>query len=162
MVLESAMIMPSASDCSTPSGPNKILSTAAVSETQSQTTSAPCAAAAGLGAMPAPSTILPGVRFHTVTSWPALTRFAAMACPIIPRPKKATRISKLLLGTKGLFELDMSKRIEVKQSRVELLLRNKLRRARSTRRRGHRDKYFLRLPREPRELRFVLYGPEVK
>jgi hypothetical protein len=57
-----------------------------------QTTSAPCAAAAGVGAMPAPSTSLPGVRFQTVTSWPALTRFVAMACPIIPRPKKATRM----------------------------------------------------------------------
>src|SRR5246127_5610946 len=103
MVLESAMIMPSASDCSTPSGPNKIFSPAAVSATHSHTTSAPCAAAAGFGAIPAPSTIFPGVRFHTVTSWPAFTRFVAMACPIIPRPKKATRMCGLLLEMKTLL-----------------------------------------------------------
>ena len=77
-MLESAIIEPSASDCSTPSGPNSTFSTAAVSDTHSQTTSAPCAAAAGVGAMPAPSTKLPGVRLHTVTSWPALTRFVAI------------------------------------------------------------------------------------
>src|SRR5258708_682176 len=116
MVLESATIIPSARDCSTPSGPNKIFSTAAVSETHSQTTSAPCAAAAGLGAMPAPSTIFPGVRFHTVTSCPALTRFVAMASPIIPKPKKATRIDALLLEAKDFFGLEMSHRIKVKQS----------------------------------------------
>jgi len=70
-VLESAMIIPSASDPSTPSVPKITLSTASVSATHIQTTSAPCAAAAGVGATPAPSTSLPGVRFHTVTSWPA-------------------------------------------------------------------------------------------
>jgi len=43
------------------------------------------------------------------------TRFVAMACLIIPRPKKATRISKLLLKSKNVFELDMSGRMEVKQ-----------------------------------------------
>src|ERR1700690_1319348 len=121
------MIMPSASDCSTPSEPNNIFSTAAVSETHSQTTSAPCAAAAGVGAMPAPSTSLPGVRFQTVTSWPALTRLVAMACPIIPRPKKATRIfgtspGELLLVMKGPSGLDMSGRIEVKQDDPETCL----------------------------------------
>ena len=78
----------------------ELATAASVSETHSQTTSAPCAAALGVGAMPAPSTILPGVRFQTVTSWPALTRLVAMACPIIPRPKKATRISEILLVRK--------------------------------------------------------------
>ena len=67
MVLESTMIIPGVSEASTPSGPNKTLSTAAVSDTQIQTTSAPRAASAGDGALVAPSTSLPGVRFHTVT-----------------------------------------------------------------------------------------------
>jgi hypothetical protein len=44
-----------------------------------------------------------------------LARFVAMACPIIPRPKNATRISKFLLMWKGLFGLDMSEWTEVKQ-----------------------------------------------
>src|SRR6202030_1574544 len=105
IVLESAMITPAASEGSAPSVPNNILSTAAVSETQSHTPSAPWAAAAGVGAMPAPSTILPGVRFQTVTSWPALTRFVAMACPMIPRPKKATRIYEFLLAMEGTFRI---------------------------------------------------------
>ena len=84
------MITPSASDDSAPSLPKITCSTASVSETQSHTTSAPCAAAAGVGAIAAPSTILPGVRFHTVTSWPAFTRFVAIAWPMIPNPRNAT------------------------------------------------------------------------
>jgi hypothetical protein len=36
---------------------------------------------------------LPDVRFHTETSWPAFTRLAAIGCPMIPKPKKATRIA---------------------------------------------------------------------
>ena len=92
-MLESAMIMPSDSEASAPSAPNRTLSTASVSETHIQTTSAPCTAAAGVGATPAPSTSLPGVRFHTVTSCPALTRFVAIAWPMIPKPKNATRIA---------------------------------------------------------------------
>ena len=43
----------------------------------------------------APSTTLPGVRFHTVTSCPALATFVAMECPMIPNPKIATRILNL-------------------------------------------------------------------
>jgi hypothetical protein len=38
-----------------------------------------------------------------------------MACPIIPRPKKATRICEVLLVMKGLSGLDLSDRIKVKQ-----------------------------------------------
>ncbi len=104
------MIMPSVKDCSTPSVPKRVCSTAAVSETQSHTTSAPWAAAAGVGAMPAPSTNLPGVRFQTVTSWPALARFVAIDCPMIPKPKNATRMSNISLRIKATFKLDMSGR----------------------------------------------------
>ena len=56
MVLESTIVVPSASDASTPCGPKSTLSTAGVSETQIQTTSAPRAASAGEAAMRAPST----------------------------------------------------------------------------------------------------------
>src|SRR5712692_9717597 len=99
MVLESTTIMPSVSDCSTPSGPKSTLSTAAVSETAIQTTSTPCAASAGEAATRAPSTCLPGVRFQTVTSCPALTRLVAIAWPMIPKPKNATCIGVLLNET---------------------------------------------------------------
>jgi hypothetical protein len=40
----------------------------------------------------------------------------AIACPIIPRPKNATRISELLLAIKEPSGLDMSERIKVKQA----------------------------------------------
>src|SRR5207248_10782914 len=96
MVLESAMIAPSDSAPSTPCGPNKTFSTASVSETHIHTTSAPCAASAGDVALRAPSTSLPGVRFQTATSCPALTRLDAIGRPMIPNPKKATRILTLL------------------------------------------------------------------
>ena len=56
MVLESTMIMPSRSDCSAPSSANSTRSTAAVSATQIQTTSASFAASAGETAVVAPST----------------------------------------------------------------------------------------------------------
>ena len=35
----------------------------------------------------------PGVRFHAVTVKPARARFAAIAAPIVPRPRNATRSS---------------------------------------------------------------------
>src|SRR6266851_3362233 len=92
IVLESTTTMPSLSDSSTPCGPNKTCSTALVSETHIHTTSAPLAASAGDAAMRAPSTSLPGERFQAATSWPAFSRFAAIGRPIIPRPKKATRV----------------------------------------------------------------------
>src|SRR6202158_959942 len=84
--------MPAVSTGSTPPGPKSTASTAFVSETHIHTTSAPAAASAGEAALRAPSTSLPPVRFHTATSCPALTRFAAIDRPIIPMPKKATRI----------------------------------------------------------------------
>jgi hypothetical protein len=34
-----------------------------------------------------------------------LARFVAMACPIIPKPKKATRISDRLLDDKRTFRI---------------------------------------------------------
>src|SRR6185369_9112427 len=83
---------PSLKDSAAPCAPNSTLSTAWVSETQTQTTSAPPAASAGELAARAPSTFLPGVRFHTDTSCPAFTRFSAMGRPMIPRPKNATRM----------------------------------------------------------------------
>src|SRR5271156_39176 len=92
MVLESAIIMPAVRACSTPPGPNNTPSTALVSETHIHTTSAPVAASAGEAALRAPSTSLLPLRFQTATSCPALTRLAAIDRPIIPMPRKATRI----------------------------------------------------------------------
>jgi hypothetical protein len=43
---------------------------------------------------------------------------------MIPRPKKATRISELLLAMKGLFGLDMSRRIKVKQAGLDSILKS--------------------------------------
>src|ERR1700675_597439 len=85
--------MPSARTGSTPPGPNSKSSTAFVSETHIHTTSAPSAASAGEAVLRAPSTSLPAERFQTATSCPALTRLAAIDRPIIPMPRKATRIS---------------------------------------------------------------------
>src|ERR1051326_3650451 len=48
---------------------------------------------AGVAAMRAPSTVLPGVRFHAVTSYPAFARLAAIGCPMIPSPRKVTRMN---------------------------------------------------------------------
>src|ERR1041385_163223 len=91
MVLESTMIAPSLTVSAAPCVPNRTLSTAWVSETHTQTTSAPVAASAGDPAKRAPSTSL-GVRFHTDTSCPAFTRFNAIGRPMIPKPKNATRM----------------------------------------------------------------------
>src|ERR1039458_2468541 len=74
IVLESAMIMPSVSDASTPSAPKITPSTASVSDTQSHTTSAPCAAPPGGGATPAPPTRVPRGPFPPRPSCPALDR----------------------------------------------------------------------------------------
>ena len=92
MVLESVTTAPLSSACAAPLGPNSTCSTALVSETHIQTASLPLTASAGLAAVLAPATSLPALRFQTVTSCPALTRFAAMGRPIIPNPKKAIRI----------------------------------------------------------------------
>ena len=92
IVLESAIIIPGASELSTPFSPNNKLSTAFVSETHIHTTSAPRAASAGVAAVRAPSTSLPAERFHTATSCPAFARLAAIDRPMIPNPKNATRM----------------------------------------------------------------------
>src|ERR1700730_3968643 len=85
--------MPSARAWFSPPGPNSTSSTAFVSETHIHITSTPSAASAGEAALRAPSTSLPALRFQTATSCPALTRLAAIDRPIIPMPRKATRIS---------------------------------------------------------------------
>src|SRR4051812_32085859 len=95
MVLESTTIAPGFSVVLTPSGANKSRSTATVSETHIQTTSASLAASAGDFADRAPSIDF-GVRFQTVTSWPAFTRFRAIELPMMPKPKNATFISTSL------------------------------------------------------------------
>ena len=57
--------------------------------------SASATAAAGVSAMATPrsasSGARPGVRFQPVTAKPARARLAAIAAPIVPRPRKATR-----------------------------------------------------------------------
>src|SRR5579864_3096373 len=98
MVLESITTTPCWSDGSTPSGANSRRSTAAVSATHIQMTSAFLAASAGEIAVRAPSTGCPALRFHTATSCPAFTRFAAIGRPIIPKPRKATRIRAVLFA----------------------------------------------------------------
>src|ERR1700694_2018836 len=92
IVLESATTAPLSSACTAPFEPKSTCSTALVSETHIQTASLPLTASAGLAAVAAPGTSLPALRFQTVTSCPALTRFAAIGRPIIPNPRKAIRI----------------------------------------------------------------------
>src|SRR4051794_23574237 len=91
MVLESTTTVPLVRPSIAPPGPNSTACTALVSDTQTHTASLSLAASAGVAAVVAPSTSR-GVRFQTVTSCPAFTRLAAMGRPIIPRPKKATRM----------------------------------------------------------------------
>src|SRR4029077_13024465 len=93
IVLESTTIAPDPIVDSTPCGPNNTASTALVSDTHIHTTSASLAASAGDSATRAPSIFLPGVRFQTATSFPAFTRLAAIGPPMIPSPRKATRIA---------------------------------------------------------------------
>src|SRR5438094_9883563 len=102
IVLESTRTMPCVSDCSTPCGPNRTLSTASVSETHIYATSAPAAASAGDAALRAPSTSLPGLRFHTESSWPAFTRLAAIGRPMASYPQRATRTRVVLPCTRQL------------------------------------------------------------
>src|ERR1700730_15101733 len=85
--------MPSARAWFSPPGPNSTSSTAFVSETHIHTTSTPSAASAGEAALRAPSKSLPAERLQTATWCPALTRLADIDRPIIPMPRKATRIS---------------------------------------------------------------------
>src|SRR2546423_12274156 len=69
-------------------------------------TSASSAAAAGVGTGCAPyvaanASARDGVRFHTITSNPARTRFAAIGSPMIPRPRNATRSGFAMSATSG-------------------------------------------------------------
>src|SRR5258708_38487376 len=92
IVLESATTVPFSSAAAAPCGPNSTCSTDLVSETQIHTASLPFTASAADAAALAPGTFLPGGRFQTVTSCPALSRFVAMVRPIIPNLRNATRI----------------------------------------------------------------------
>src|SRR5438270_9884613 len=95
MVLESTTMLPGLIALATPSAAKRSRSTAAVSETHIQTTSASRAAPAGEEAVRAPSMTF-GVRFQTETVLPALTRLRAIALPMIPKPRNATFISTSL------------------------------------------------------------------
>src|SRR5271157_5744631 len=106
--------MPAVRACSTPLAPNSTPSTAFVSERHIQTTSTPSAASAGETALRAPSTSLPGLRFQTETSCPALTRLVAIQRPIIPKPKKATRIEVIPSRTVS-FEVLIINRVGTKR-----------------------------------------------
>ncbi len=94
MVEQSMMSVPGLAPSTTPSGPNRTASTSGVSETHMTTMSAPATAAAAVGASATPrsasSAALPAVRFQAVTAKPARARLAAMALPMVPRPRKAT------------------------------------------------------------------------
>ena len=94
MVLMSMTIVPGAAPSITPSGPAMTCSTSGESETQVMTISLPPAASLGEPAADAPASVKgfmrDAVRFQTVTSWPALTRFMHMGVPISPRPTKPT------------------------------------------------------------------------
>src|SRR5512140_1405769 len=95
-----------------PPGPNKTACTALVSETHTHTASLSLAASAGVAAVVAPSTSR-GVRFQTVTSCPALTRLAAIGRPIIPRPKKATRMLGIKRSKAGCSQVGGSQHLAV-------------------------------------------------
>ena len=93
--------VPGRAPATTPSGPNRTASTSGVSETQMTTMSASAtAAAAGDTARPMPcvaeSRARSAVRFQPVTLKPARARFAAIAAPIVPSPRKATRVASVI------------------------------------------------------------------
>jgi hypothetical protein len=77
----------------TPSGPRITASTSGVSLTQVMMTSAARAASRGDAARRAPALATGSsrsrVRLCTVTVWPALSKFAAMAAPMVPMPINA-------------------------------------------------------------------------
>ena len=94
MVLMSMTIVPGAAPSIMPPGPTMTCSTSGESETQVTTISLPLAASLGDAAADAPASVRgsmrDGVRFQTVTSWPAFTRFMHMGVPISPSPTKPT------------------------------------------------------------------------
>ncbi len=95
MVEQSTMSVPAAAPSTTPPAPNRTASTSGVSETQMTAMSTPATASDGLSANVTPrsasSGARPGVRFQPTTSNPPRARLAAIAAPIVPRPRKATR-----------------------------------------------------------------------
>src|SRR2546423_7098606 len=89
-----------------PLSPNITSSTSGPSGTIVIVMSPRSAAAAGVGAGWAPysaanASAREGVRFQTVTSNPARTRFAAIGPPMIPRPRNATRSGFAMSATSG-------------------------------------------------------------
>ena len=81
MVLMSITIVPGAAPSIMPPGPTMTCSTSGESDTQVMTISLPRAASLGEEAAAAPAPVRgfmrAGVRFHTVTWWPAFTRVHA-------------------------------------------------------------------------------------
>src|ERR1700687_3363948 len=103
-VLISTNTLPCATPAA-PSAPRYAARTAFASVSIEITTSAPTAASAGVAAtLPTPSACARSrVRFHSVSSWPAALRRRAIAPPIFPVPRMATRIAALLADV---FETD--------------------------------------------------------
>ena len=91
------MSVPGRAPATTPSGPKSTASTSGVSDTQMTDD---VGVGDGLGRRrghrdpgSASSAARPGVRFQPVTAKPARARLAAIAAPIVPRPRKATRVA---------------------------------------------------------------------
>jgi len=63
-------------------------------------TASPAKASRGdpTGTAPSMAFAASGERFHTPTRWPALTRFSAMAAPMLPSPMKPISIVRLPMG----------------------------------------------------------------
>ena len=95
MVLESTTIMPSVSDGSTPWGPKRTISTAAVSETPSRRLQRPRGFGRELRRVRA-FYLLAGGTIPDRDFVSGLTRFVAIGWPMIPKPRNATRIGELL------------------------------------------------------------------
>ena len=100
IVEQSTISVPARAPPATPSWPNRTASTSGVSDTQMTTISAVAAAAAGFGAVSTPRSssagARPGVRFHAITWKPPRARLAAIAAPIVPSPRKATRCCSVM------------------------------------------------------------------
>ena len=90
MVLMSINTDPAAAPSITPSGPRITSSTSGESVSMVMVTSLAAAASAAEPARFAPaatsSSIRDAVRFHTVTSYPAFSRFLLMGLPMMPSP----------------------------------------------------------------------------
>ena len=95
IVEQSTTSVPGLAPATSPSGANRTASTSGVSDTQTTAMPASATASAGVSAITTPrsssSGARPGVRFQPVTVKPARARLAAIAAPIVPRPRNATR-----------------------------------------------------------------------